>query len=70
MSSAIPWAKSLISENISSIFTWTKLPAQDKPKGGHHEWGAFQMDCQNIFEGTYSAMDKAERSATVLNWMG
>ena len=28
------------------------------------------MDCQNIFEGTYSAMDKAERSATVLNWMG
>ena len=28
------------------------------------------MDCQNIFDGTYSAMDKAERSATVLNWMG
>ena len=28
------------------------------------------MDCQNIFDGTYSAVDKAERSATVLNWMG
>ena len=28
------------------------------------------MDCQNIFDGTYSAIGKAERSATVLNWMG
>ena len=28
------------------------------------------MDCWNIFDGTYPAVDKAERSATVLNWMG
>ena len=38
-------------------------------KDHYHEWGVFQMDCQNIFERTYSDMDKAERSATVLNWM-
>ena len=39
-------------------------------KDRYHEWGEFQMDCQNVFDGTYSAIDKAERSATVLNWMG
>ena len=39
-------------------------------KDCYHEWDAFQMDCQNIFERTYSAMDKSERSATVLNCMG
>ena len=39
-------------------------------KDCYHEWGEFQMGCQNIFDRTYSAMDKAERSATVLNWMG
>ena len=39
-------------------------------KDRYHEWGEFQMDCQNIFDGTYSAVDKAERLATVLNQMG
>ena len=39
-------------------------------KDHYHEWGEFQMDCWNTFDGTYSAEEKAERSATVLNWMG
>ena len=39
-------------------------------KDHYHEWGEFHMDSWNMFDGTYSAMDKAERSATVLNWMG
>ena len=39
-------------------------------KDHYHEWGAFHMDYQNIFEETYSAMDKAERLAIVLTWMG
>ena len=39
-------------------------------KDRYHEWVEFQIDCQNIFDGTYSAIDKAERSAIVLNWMG
>ena len=46
----------------SPKFDWTS-------KDCYHEWGEFQMDCANIFEGTYSAVDKAKHSATVLNWM-
>ena len=39
-------------------------------KDRYHEWQDFALDVDNIFRGTYSSVDKKERSALVLNWMG